>query len=407
MEIANIIAALHRNRFGAVMVVVQVALTLAIVSNAMFMGSQHLRRLQEPSGLDEANIFSMVNQWIISPGESRPTQDADLRVLRNMPDVVDAYVTNTLPMSFTGENTTIGLEPVGETGGRALLTAANVFWVDEHALRTLGLRLVAGRWFTSEDVSTSPNRPRVYPAVVISRPLAEYIFPGGNAVGKRFYSGDFPMTVIGVVEKMTGSPTRALTGFYNFYDHALLIPYRRAALQLYVVRAKPGRLDATMQEAERQLRAANPLRVISQVRPFIEDRREGLRTNRSLALLFSAVCFMLLAITALGIVGVTTFWISQRGHQIGMRRALGARRHHILLYYQTENLLVVGLGAAIGAALAVGLNIWLMKAYETARMDWRYVVSGALLVLALGQLAAFWPARRAASIPPALATRAG
>ncbi len=131
------------------------------------------------------------------------------------------------------------------------------------------------------------------------------------------------MTVVGVVEKMTGSPTRALTGFYNFYDHALLIPYRRAALQLYVVRAKPGRLDTTMHEAERQLRAANPLRVISQVRPFIEDRREGLRTNRSLALLFSAVCFMLLAITALGIVGVTTFWISQRGHQD--RDASGAR----------------------------------------------------------------------------------
>jgi putative ABC transport system permease protein len=406
MEVSNIIAALRRNRFGAVMVVVQVALTLAIVANAMFIGSNHVRRLQEPSGLDEKNIFSMTNQWIGPPNEPGPTPEGDLRILRGLPDVVDAYATNALPMSVMGENTVIGLDPLSAKTGRGVLTGANMFWVDEHALRTLGLRLIAGRWFEPQDVVTTVNRPTVYPAVVISRRLAEFVFPDGDAVGKRLYGGDYPLTVVGVIDKMTGSPTSTLTGFLNIYDHALLVPYRRPTLQLYVIRTRPGQVEATMREAERQLRAANPLRIISQVRPFIEDRWEGLRENRSLALLFAAVCFLLLAVTALGIVGVTSFWISQRRHQIGMRRALGARRHHILLYYQTENLLVVGLGAAIGVGLAVGLNLWLMNVYETERMDWSYVVGGGVLVLILGQLAAFWPARRAASIPPALATRA-
>ena len=111
-------------------------------------------------------------------------------------------------------------------------------------------------------------------------------------------------------------------------------------------------------------------------------------------------------LTACGIVGLTSYWIAQRRHHIGMRRALGARRMHILAYYQIENLFIAGLGAAVGVALAAGVNLWLMRTFAVQRLDWSYLIVGAITVLVLGQLAAFWPAFRAASIPPALAARA-
>ena len=118
------------------------------------------------------------------------------------------------------------------------------------------------------------------------------------------------------------------------------------------------------------------------------------------------VCVALLAVTAFGIVGLTSYWVAQRRRQIGIRRALGATRNAIMRYFQTENLLIAGAGAAIGVALAVALNLWMVTTFEMQRLHTGYALVGAVAVLLLGQAAVLWPAFRAASIPPALATRA-
>src|SRR3546814_2713942 len=81
----------------------------------------------------------------------------------------------------------------------------------------------------------------------------------------------------------------------------------------------------------------------------------------------------LLLVTALGIVGLTSFWVSQRRRQIGVRRALGATRGDILRYFQTENFLIVSVGIAMGMLLAYGLNQGLMQQYELARLPAFYL----------------------------------
>ena len=121
--------------------------------------------------------------------------------------------------------------------------------------------------------------------------------------------------------------------------------------------------------------------------------------------ILSSVVVLLVLVTALGIVGLTSFSVSQRRRQIGTRRALGATRQDILRYFLLENWMVTTMGLVLGAALTFGLNYWMVNEFSLARIDWRYVPAGMLALWVLGQLAAFLPARRAAMIPPALATR--
>jgi putative ABC transport system permease protein len=121
--------------------------------------------------------------------------------------------------------------------------------------------------------------------------------------------------------------------------------------------------------------------------------------------MLGVVSALLLAVTGFGIVGLTTYWVSQRRRQIGMRRALGARRADILAYFHTENLLIVAVGCMLGIVLGLAMNTVMASSMQLTRMSVAYVCFGALIVLVLCQLAVLWPALRAASIPPATATR--
>jgi putative ABC transport system permease protein len=134
-------------------------------------------------------------------------------------------------------------------------------------------------------------------------------------------------------------------------------------------------------------------------------RDDYYRQDRSMMWLLVAVCIALLVVTALGIVGLASFWVQQRTKQIGVRRALGATRGQILRYFQTENFLLATLGIVIGMMLAYGINQLLMGRYELPRLPALYLPIGAVVLWLLGQLAVFGPARRAAAVPPAVATR--
>jgi len=127
---------------------------------------------------------------------------------------------------------------------------------------------------------------------------------------------------------------------------------------------------------------------------------------------FSSIAFLLnmgeipgYATAKAGIVGLTSFWVGQRRRQIGVRRALGATRGHILHYFQTENFLLATFGILIGMVLAYGINLFLMHRYELPRMPAIYFPVGAIALWLIGQLAVLGPALRAAAVPPVVATR--
>jgi putative ABC transport system permease protein len=139
---------------------------------------------------------------------------------------------------------------------------------------------------------------------------------------------------------------------------------------------------------------------------MLGDLRDNVfRNDRAMAGLLVGVILALLGVTALGIVGLASFWVAQRTKQIGVRRALGATRADILRYFQAENFLIVTFGALLGVALAIGINLMLMKFFEVPRLPLWYLPVGVLALWILGQLAVLSPALRAASVPPVVATR--
>ena len=405
MELRPILSAMRRNKVGAILITVQMAITLAILCNGLFIIQQRVAASQRPSGMEETQLFAMSNGWVGDPPDLAARQSADMAALRSLPGVVDAYTTNSYPLSDGGSTQGCKLKPDEAESS----TLCAVYFADEHGLETLGLKLIAGRNFTPADVVEKGAHDMTPPnAVIITRQLADKLFPGKSALGESIYveSTQHRTPIVGIVDTLhvpwTGMSGWGSTFFYN----SIIEPFRYTTqYSYYVVRANPGQLAAVMQAAQKKLFEVNRARVLEKVRTMTEARAEAYRDDRGLAVILGVVCAALLAVTAFGIVGLTSYWVTQRRRQIGIRRALGATRSTIMRYFQTENLFIAATSAVLGVALAIALNLWMVNSFEMARLHLSYALAGAVVVLLLGQLAVLWPALRAASVPPALATR--
>ncbi len=286
-----------------------------------------------------------------------------------------------------------------------------MYFADEHTLQGLGLKLIAGRNFTSAEVADKAGyTDLVQPSgVIITRVLAEKLFPNANAVGQSIYdeARHARTPIIGIIDKLQVPWVQTGGWGGGFFDNSILEPFHLVVPRYYyIVRAKPGQIAAVLQAAPNKLFEISRSRVIKKTLTLTAARDEAYQDDRGLVVVLSVVCASLLAVTAFGIVGLTSYWVAQRRRQIGIRRALGATRKAIMRYFQTENLLIAGAGAAMGVALAVALNLWMVSAFEMQRLNTGYAWVGAAVVLLLGQAAVLWPAFKAASIPPAMATRA-
>lgn len=415
MTLHPMIAALRRHKAGVVLIALQIALTLAIVCNAVFIIGQRVSRVNRPTGLIENNLFLVSQQWVGAPSGDDPASvekldsllQTDLAALRAMPDVTSVAPINSLPLLNSSWNGSVALKPDSRLGGGNARTT--YYFSDDQMISTLGLKVVAGRAFTAAEVQHRAFRDqREPPIVMLTKALGDKLFPKGDAVGKVIYldGSSTPTTIIGLVERLQVPGTGSWTNSFAWY--ATLVPTRlNGNFARFAIRTKPGRLEAAMHAAPGVLYKVNPMRVLDDdsVKSFAEIRKSAYRADVGMAILMGVVCLILLAVTAAGIVGLTSFWVGQRHRQIGVRRALGARKIDILHYFQLENLLIAGIGAVIGLLLALGLNLLLMQHFEMDRLPVPYVLAGIVLVLALGQGAVFVPARRASNVPPVVATR--
>jgi putative ABC transport system permease protein len=402
MEIGPIVRALLRNKLGAVLIAAQIAFTMTVIINAVFIINERSRLMARPSGLDEANIFHVVN---IGYGENYREDiviEDDLAMLRQMPGVRSASSINAIPVSGGGSSTGIRATDDPDTAS----TPTAIYRADEQIFETLGLNLIAGEYFTAADmrIRNEPGETLADKAVV-SAALAEELFPDlsvNEVVGRTAWlPGVVPIQIVGVVERLQAAWPNA-----SFVENSIVVPELYIdTFTRYIVRAEPGRRDSLMAEVEEML-ASRPMdRVIRDMESLEQTRESSYRIDSAMSTILSIVIVTLIFINSMGIVGLAVFSINRRRKQIGTRRALGATRPAILRYFMLENFFITSIGVVIGAVLTIGLSIVLTTNFNMPTMAWYYTPIGAVLLVLIGQLAALGPSTRAAAIEPAIATR--
>ncbi len=407
MEIQPILAALCRHKLVMWLLILEIALTSAIVCNAVFLISQHLQRMNMPTGIAEHQLVQIQMAYIGDPPDAAARTQTDLAALRQIPGVTQVALVDKVPFGG-GNNSDIKLRP-----GQPQPSLNAGLYFGKNLLQTFGVKLIAGRGFQPEEFVTleralnavNEENPRDMPHVaIITQAMAQRLWPGLTALGQTFYIGkDIPLRVIGVLERLTRP-----NSFRNGPAFSFVVPISENLSDgggSYVIRSAPQDRTRVLREAVAKLKTVDPHRVLLQHRTYDQVRAEYFQGDRAMAGVLVGVCLALLVVTALGIGGLASFWVGQRRKQIGIRRALGATRGNILRYFQAENFLIVTFGIALGMLLAYGLSLLLMQHYEVPRLPLRYLPIGAIALWVLGQLAVLGPALRAAAVAPVVATR--
>jgi putative ABC transport system permease protein len=402
MQVRPIVSTLARHKLAATLIVLEIALTCAIVCNAVFLISQRVARTDRPSGIAEDELGQITLTGIGKKADAKALTAQDIAALRAIPGVKQVASSNMIPFGNSSWNDSVSTIK-DDPNGTNVST-----WMGRDVLETLGVRLLAGHAFASSDyvdIEAVLNKTARLSGVIITRSLADKFFPAGDALGKSLYVvGTEPVTVIGIIDDLIrpndfGKPDRA---YYSILT-PIEMPY--TASGRYVLRVDAARRAEILAEAEATLVRTDPARIILKRQTLAELRSDYYSKDRAMAYLLIGVSLALLVITALGIVGLASFWVQQRTRQIGIRRALGATRGDILRYFQVENFILATCGIVLGMILAYGLNQLLMTKYEVPRLPAELLPVGAVLLWILGQLAVLGPAMRASTIAPAIATR--
>ena len=408
MELRPIFSALLRNKTAPLLVALQVAISLALLVNALHVVNLRLADAKRPSGIDDESVVFHLQANTIgktAPQQRLALKNASLLALRALPGVAAAALGNQMPMTDEGQTT--GVATDRKKAGSII--SVSYYLSGGELVKTLGLRLLQGRDFTPEEINDgNPNEKQTKPNyVIITKGLAQLLFPSDDKViGKVFYLGTGDdaeaLHITGVVEHLQS--IRAEHGPKADYSMIHAANSGRSNM-FYVIRAQAGQLDSVMREAEQVLRKTANEPLIIKKASAQTDRKKRYQNENTLAWTLLTVSALLLLITVSGVVGMSSLWVAQRRKQIGIRRALGARQVDIVRYFISENILITSFGVSVGLALALGLNQVLVRQLEMTRLPPAFLLAASVLFLLLGMMAALGPALRAARIVPSLATR--
>ena len=410
MRIRTLLIALWRNKTGPLLVSAQVAITLAVIVNVAYVVEQRIAQIRKPTGLDVDNIF-----WLHVKASSKDypyanAVKADLHYLNSLPGVVAASTTNNVPET----NSIVGLPFSPTLEGLQIDnddSGAQIIFGTEKYIDTMGLKLVAGRTFELGAIKQPAENWNASlgnwaDEVIVTQAFAKRLFPDGNALGKPIYAGliNKSATIVGIVELLRTPPEVEV---YDYFSTQIVIaPIIPSGPNVtYVVRAKSGQRDRLMAQIERNFADFQPGRYIAHMEDLSHTAANARRELRANAIILGVVAALVLIVTVVGMSGLAAFNVSTRIKQLGIRRAIGARKSHILRYFLVENWIITTAGAAVGSLLALTAGVKLSTMYEMSRAPLYYLVGGIVLMWMIGLLAVLVPARRAASISPAVATR--
>jgi len=388
-------------RVRAMLVVIQIALAIALLSGAGLLLRSFYNAAQQSPGFTSANVLTA---HLTLPAAKYPDAAAKARGLRNVIDAVRALpgveaagATTKLP--FGGENSGIMFRITGRGDEGSLPHAA---WrsVDEGFFAAMRIPLVRGRAFTAADWDAPAK------SIVIDSSFERRYFPKGDAIGQRITLGSEasgePWTIIGVVAAVKHGDLTQPAEKPTFYFNLGANPGNSVFLAVRAASA-PASLVEPLRAAVRAVDAEQPLFNIATLDQRIDASLTGRRVPLQLLALFAG-CALLLA--AIGIYGVLAFSVEQRTAEIGLRMAIGANSRRVRIAVLGDGSRLVGVGLVLGllGALLAGYLLR-SRLFEVAPFDPASLAVVAIVLVATALTACWLPARRAARLDPIVALR--
>jgi putative ABC transport system permease protein len=412
MNVGPILRAMRHNRTRVGLIVLEIAITLAIVTNCVNVILAERAKMSRVSGFDDDNIVRMHTR----PFTQEFREDAflgtiianDLRTIAAVPGV--RAVANTGFQLWEGGGSSTAVKPLGVIREPVI---TQTYYGTKDLMEALGVRIVEGRGFQDSDYGRTgaPRPPRV---AIVTKALADELFPQGDALGKSIQQAsdaqhplDDGKTIVGVIETAynpwgIGAGRGDTLGERIMFEPAGSASYERGIS--YLIRTEPGAMSSVAAEVERKLTQANAGRVFD-FKSTGEKKGTHFASSKIAVTTMTCIVVALVAVTALGLLGLTSLAVAERTKQIGVRRALGATRGQIVGHFLIENWLVTTAGLLLGIVSAYGLNFVLVTRVSDVKLHWQLVAAGMLLLWANGIIATLPAALRASFVPPSTATR--
>ncbi|WP_286234912.1 ABC transporter permease [Thalassotalea sediminis] len=398
LHISPIFNAMMRNKSSVILIIMQIALTLAIVSNAAFIIKERIDDMNRDSGIPESEIIGVAMYFYDDNVDIAKQLLVDQQKIMEIPGVVEATGINQLPLSGSGDSWGFRNQLEGEG---AISAGAGVFTGNYNITKLFGHEITKGRDFRPDDFivrETGAEAPKV---AIITQALADEIFPDENALGKYMYSIDMPFQIIGIIDKMQGPWVHS-----PMVDRNVLMPVLSVHQFIrFAIRVEPGQVDHILKDIQDILLKLENRRVINEISTIEDMKATSYQRDKLMTNMLMVIIAVLIFITALGIAGMTIFNVNRRQKQIGTRRALGASRVDIQRYFMTESALIAGIGIILGIILALVLNNYLMTYFSSDALSFNYIGATLVGIILVIEVAVFIPALKASKISPAIATR--
>ena len=388
----------RRLGFRSILVAIQVWLSLvALIGAGVFLVSLRNAQTLDP-GFDTHNLGMIamdVATLNYEPPRVKEFQRRVLEVVQNVPGVQQATLSTSVPMFNGGFGRTIYPEGQEDMKDRGVMFA-QVDAVTPNYLQTMHIPLLRGRDF---DSSVREDSPKV---AIINEAAAHHFWPKGDALDKRFkfFGDDSWVQVIGVARD---SKYNTLGEDPLPYMYLSLLQYPSPAVAVFF-RTGPdtagviGSVRTKVQELDRNLPLTN-------VWPYGEVISQALWLPGFGASLLAIFALIAVALCAVGIYGVVGYSVGQRVREIGIRMALGAKQSDVLLMVIGQSTLALGIGMVVGLGTALlGARTISSLLYGTAYPPAAFI-GMAILLGAVGLIATYIPARRAAKVDPIVALR--
>ncbi len=391
-----------RLRYG--LVASEVALTLVTLAGAGVMILSVSRLLGVDPGLDPRNVLVMemslpqADLYYGPPDHAGFCRALDAQV-RSIPGVLSVSAIGHLPIGGGAAGRSFGIEGQPDPGS-AQRPGAGYTVACPNILRTLGIKLLAGREFTEQDAVGAPG------AALVNKEMARRYWPKGDAIGKRFKIGgintDNPwLTVVGIYDNVRqGGLDRDPRPWF-------IRPYNQAGWPWVSIVTRTAAAPSSFSDPVKKAMAViEPNQPVSGIKTMNQVVGDSVSSRRFPMLLLSGFAIVALLLAAVGIAGVVAYSVVQRTQEIGVRMALGADARHVLQLVVGHSLRWTIAGVIAGVAASIGLLRMLQGlVFGVTPTDPVVLGTVSLLLVIVSLAASYVPARRAASVNPVTALR--